>query len=288
MQIVKAGMVARSQYSLPPFRLSRPASLDEAKRIMAEEAEAPIPFAGGTDIFAAIREGLVIGHLVALDRIESLRQIVVANDMLRIGALVTHENGCVHPLVRGHVPGLAEAWQKIATVRIRMAATLGGNLMARRRRYEGSILMSGLDARLSFATPKGELELTPAEVWEGKVPERAILTSVGIPLARTPRFSYDRSLRPIVTLGATVWNDAGSLSGRAVIATERLVPHILPLDLAGIEKTSLADAAGDVAAKAFTLLPAAFKDEMTGNSYLRKAGAAMLARRLRHLAEAGQ
>lgn len=287
MQIVGAGIVARSQYSLPPFRLSRPASLDEAKRIMAEESEAPIPFAGGTDIFAAIREGLFIAHLVSLDRIESLRQIAVVNDELRIGALVTHEDGCVHPLVREHLPGLADAWQRIATVRIRMAATLGGNLMARRRRYEGSILMIGLDARLSFATPKGEVELTPSDVWEGNVPERAILTSVGIPLARRPRFSYDRSLRPIVTLGAALWDDAGGLTGRAVIATERLVPHILPLDLSGLDAKRLAADAGDVATRAFSALPDSFRDEMTGNAYLRKAGAAMLARRLRHLAEAG-
>jgi carbon-monoxide dehydrogenase medium subunit len=287
MQVVSAGLVARSQYQLPSFQLSQPGTLDEACRIMAGEGEAPIVFAGGTDIFAAIREGLEIEHLLSIGRIPSLRQISIAEGSLRVGALVAHEAGCIHPLVREHLPGLADAWQKIATVRIRMAATLGGNLMARRRRYEGSILMSAHVAHLHFATPAGEIRMTPSDLWQEKLPARAILTAISIPLGNKPRFSYDRSLRPIVTLGATIWEGPNGLSGQAVIATERLIPYLLPLDLDDIRKDALAASANEIAARAFSRLPVDFKDEMTGNSYLRKAGTAMLARRITAIAESG-
>jgi aerobic carbon-monoxide dehydrogenase medium subunit len=286
MERTTAGMLATSQYGLPPFRLSRPRNLAETLAVLAEADEAPVLLAGGTDIFAALREGLQVAHLVDLARVEELRAVELAGGELRIGAGVTHETGSAHPLVARAVPGFAAAWRRIANVRVRMAATLGGNLMARRPRYEGSLLLTALSARLRFRGPDAPFERSPEALWREAMPARALLHSVAVPVASPVRFAYDRSLRPIATLAVAVAGaPATGFTGRAAVATERLPPVALDLELGGIQGwPALDEAAARIAAAAFETLPRNFADEMTGNDYLRQAGRAMLARRLRELA----
>ena len=47
---------------------------------------------------------------------------------LRLGALATHRAVETHPLVRARLPVLAETYRQVGNVRVRHAATVGGNL----------------------------------------------------------------------------------------------------------------------------------------------------------------
>ena len=274
-EVAQAGLIAASYRDIPPFPVIAPASVADAVAAMAD-ADAPVPYAGGTDLCGAVREGKEIGTLIWLKRLEALRGVRAEGGALGIGALTTHAEGAASDATTA-IPGLAEAWSKLGKMRIRLSGTAGGNLMARHTRYEMSILLTALGGTALFASAGGEADLTPAQIWDRAEPARALLTRLSIPLANDLRLDYDRSLRPIVTQALVLWTDtAGRARGRAVIATEYLRPFAIDLDLSGT------DARG-IAAAAFEALPGDFADPATGNAYLRRAGAALLARQLARL-----
>ena len=173
MQLVSsAGLVASSARSLAPFKLYQPGSVAEALAALAT-AEKPVLLAGGTDLVACFNEGLNPRAIVDLARVEELRGIDANSHTLDIGAGVTHGAGCVHAAVRSRVPGFAKAWERIANPRIRFTATLGGNLMARRARYEGPVLLAALKASLEFVSAAGTDSLTVQDLWAGRVPAQS-------------------------------------------------------------------------------------------------------------------
>lgn len=269
----RSGLIAGSQSDLPPFRLFVPKSVDDAVAVLAGEDDA-VPYAGGTDLFAAVREGRTIGSLVWLRDIAALRAVERHGDTLSIGAGVTHAEGSRAPETAA-IPGLAEAWGRISNPRVLWAATVGGNVMARRTRYEMPILAAALDARLVFATPEGEAVARPEDVWRGAIPDAALLRRIDIPLLPGLRIDYDRSLRPIMTQATAAWRDAdGAARARTVIATEYLPPVALDVD---------PGAGSEAASRALAALPADFADAATGNDYLRRVGAVLLGRQLQRL-----
>lgn len=218
--------------------------------------------AGATDLCAAYLEGLMPGTLVALDGVTELRGLRVEGGAIRIGALTTHHEGSTHPALRATLPGFAAAWGMIANPRIRFRGTIGGNLMARRTRYEMSLLLTAAEARLQLVTPAGAISAAPADLWTGSVPAGAVLTAVEIPLRPGARFTYQRRLRPQLTL-AVQRHAAG---GRAAIGTEWLRPVPLSIDDAALDS-----------------LPPDFADPVISHWYARRAGAALLRRGLEEL-----
>lgn len=275
MYVSSAGLIATSSRSVAPPPVHRPATVAAVLEALAGHATPPIPIAGGTDLCAAFNEGLHPSALVALDRVDDLRGIAVGGGALRIGALVTHDAGASHKLVEAYVPGLAAAWRQISNVRVRFWGTIGGNLMARRTRYEMSLLLHALDARLHFLSAiRGETVLTPAALWMDGPPTRALLTHVAIPLRGRVMLQYDRTLRPIATL-ATCADDSGT---RAAMGTGLLRPVMLavPGDMAPRE----------AAVAAIATLPSGFADSATSHWYLRQVGEVMLRRSLERLGHA--
>ena len=265
-----AGLIATSARSARPVPVFRPGSCAEALGLLAGGAR-PTLVAGGTDLCAQFNEGLQPDTLLALDRIAELQAVDLARGVLRIGSGVTHAAGSSHPLVRQHLPGFAEAWARIANIRVRHWATIGGNLMARRPRYEMSLLLTALDARLHFLGPDGaERVTTPAEL--PSVPSGALLHHVAVPLSGATFFRYDRSLRPIMTLA--LCRDAAGC--RAVIATEMLHPVLLPV-AQGLPPAQAAEAT-------LAVLPSDFADAVTSNWYLRRSGTVLLRRGLEAMA----
>ena len=213
--------------TLPRFRVVRARALDEAVAALAS-AERPAVLAGGTDLPARFNEGFAPSDLIDISRLDDMRRIEVRDDALIIGAAVTHADGSTDPLVARHLPGFADAWARIANVRVRLRATIGGNLMARRTRYEAANLLAALGANAHLATTAGAITLPVEELWSS--PHlKCLLTAVSIPLRQGLRLDYDRTLRPIMTQAVAV--DAAGL-GRIVTSTEYVVPVVRTLPLA--------------------------------------------------------
>ncbi len=93
--------------------------------------------------------------------------------------------------------------------------------MARRPRYEMSIMCDSLGAELSFVSPNGPCRLSTADVWDSRVPPGGLLLSVDIPDVPGAWFGYERSLRPLLTVAATVRADsAGGGTVRVSVGSE--------------------------------------------------------------------
>ncbi len=277
--VPSAGLIPTSASALPPFALLRPASVRDVVAALADEAH-PVLLAGGTDLVAAFNEGLTPGTLIDLSRVDEVRRIEHTRGGLRIGAAVTHATGCTDALVLEHLPELADAWRRIANPRIRFTGTLGGNLMARRVRYEGSILLSALDARLTFVERRGARVVKPADLWIDRTLQRSLLHSIVIDTQGLVWFGYERSMRPLLTLAAALRGATQGLELRVAMATEYLAPVVLSCTVPVARLSTLASIAHEQAHSLMAGLPDNFTDPVVTASYARTVGAQLLARQL--------
>jgi xanthine dehydrogenase small subunit len=110
------------------LELKRPASVDEALRMMRDE-EPLTPIAGTTDVFVAVNFGtLSARRFIDLNRLDPLRNIEMDGDVLRIGALASYMSIIQSPRVRQRLPILIDAAEQIGGVQIQNRGTLGGNI----------------------------------------------------------------------------------------------------------------------------------------------------------------
>jgi CO/xanthine dehydrogenase FAD-binding subunit len=112
------------------FAYARPASLAEAVAILAEHGPAARILAGGTDLVIRLRDGTLAPDVVVdLKHIAALRPGVREEaGMIVIGATTVMTDVAADPIVRRHLPALAEAAAVVGSVQIRNRATLGGNI----------------------------------------------------------------------------------------------------------------------------------------------------------------
>jgi 4-hydroxybenzoyl-CoA reductase subunit beta len=114
---------------LPPFHYHRPRELREAVDLLARFAGEVMPVAGGTDLIPNMKHGLFTpAHLVALGQLGELQGVEVRDGELLLGAGESLSRIATHPLVREHLPALAEAAAHVAGPQLRNRGTLGGNL----------------------------------------------------------------------------------------------------------------------------------------------------------------
>jgi 4-hydroxybenzoyl-CoA reductase subunit beta len=116
--------------TMPAFRLARPASLDEAVRILADGGPEAMIIAGGTDLVPNLQMKLFTPRVVVdLKPRRELSGIEFSPGRgLRIGALTTLTAIMESPVVRAKFPVLAAAVGTIAGPLQRNMGTLGGNL----------------------------------------------------------------------------------------------------------------------------------------------------------------
>lgn len=248
-----AGLVTPTQGALPPFDLLRPANLTETRAMLADRPDATIA-AGGTDLVAAIREGLTPSTLVSLRHVDELRAVEHTDGTLRIGALNTHDDGAAHPALLAALPALGAAWSGIATVRIRFRATVGGNLMARRFRYEMPVILGALDTTMEFSTTSGERRCTVDEFTRrahAAPSGRALLHHLSVDTASLLSFRYDRSLRPVTTVALAIRRAAEGLRLTAVAGSEYRRAALVRTDvpIPDVEAIDPAETAHDLATR---------------------------------------
>ena len=280
--VASAGLIPASARSLPPFKLYRPRNIAQVMEVLGNVEGAAL-LAGGTDLVAAFNEGLRPSALVSLALVEELRGVQRTAQNLRIGSCVTHGVGSSHAAVLAQAPGVARAWARIANPRIRFSATLGGNVMARRTRYEASLLLTAAGAQLEFTSPTGTVLITPQSLWADGPPARSLLVAIDIQTADLVDYFYERSMRPLLTLATGIRRVGEELLLSCAVGTEYLQPALLELK---VQKADLAKNSQDVAQELFKQLPETFADPVVTHTYAKTAGAVLLARRLAGLAHA--
>lgn len=284
--VATAGLVPTSARSLRRLKLIQPRSIEATLRAL-RDADDPVLLAGGSDLVARFNEGLDPQELVSLAQVAELQTITADAPSVRIGAMVTHADGSAHAALRRHAPGFAAAWGSIANPRLRFSATLGGNIVARRVRYEGAVLLAAAQARLEWATPQGPRSMTSQALWSDgslqRALQRSLLTAISIDTADLAAYFYERSMRPLLTFAVGLrWHGDG-LHLCCAVATEYLRPHLLELTLPHRDLARVAREAREIATAVFAALPESFADPSLTALYARSAGAALLARRLQGL-----
>ncbi|MGH8780476.1 xanthine dehydrogenase small subunit [Paraburkholderia sp.] len=103
-----------------------PRTIDALAQIKAAQPATRI-LAGSTDIGLWVTKQMRdLGDIVYVGQIAGLRQIAVTDDWIEIGAGVTVENAYAQLAV--HYPELTEMWLRFASLPIRNAGTIGGNV----------------------------------------------------------------------------------------------------------------------------------------------------------------
>ena len=166
-----------------------PTTVAEAVSALAEHGDTARPLAGGTALSVLMKQRLVSPDvLVSLDRIPELVGITVDGETLRIGAMTSQRTVERSEIVQGLVPVLAEAYKRVATVRLRNQATVGGGLAHADPAQDPPATLLVLDARVVLAGPKGERELPLTkffrDYYETALRDGEILKEVIIPLPK--------------------------------------------------------------------------------------------------------
>lgn len=165
----------------------RPRSVPEAVGILDDYGERAKVVAGGTAVAIMLRQELITPEaLVSIGGLPGLGAIAVSGDWLRLGALVTHRQVEVSPVVREHLPVVADTFGKVANIRVRNAATVGGVMAESDYASDPPTLLRALDAEVEVAGPGGNRTIRAGDFFVGfyetALAPGEIVTGVRVPL----------------------------------------------------------------------------------------------------------
>jgi len=150
------------------FDLLQPRSVAEASELLQKHGEEARPIAGGTTLVILMKQRAVYyPFLVDLRSIPGLEEIKQEQDGLRLGALVTHRAVEQSPLVRKAYAVVADAFSKIANVRVRETASVGGNLAHADYRLDPPPVFLMLGAEVTVYGPRGARVIPLKEFFRG-------------------------------------------------------------------------------------------------------------------------
>ena len=153
-----------------PFELLQPASLLEATRLLDREDTTVRAIGGGTALMLMMKSGFFRPRrLVSLRAIEPrFRTIVAEGDgTLHIGAMATLSAIEQSPEIARHAPAIARAMRRLANVRVRNVATIGGHLAHADPHLDLPPLLVALGTRLRIMGRAGERTIAVEELFRG-------------------------------------------------------------------------------------------------------------------------
>lgn len=214
--------------------LYQPADLDDAIRLLADEALAPL--AGGTWVMRAPlrRERWAAGY-VAVAGLPELRAQERLPGELRLGAGLTHAEVADATATEPGLHGLHRAAGDSANPAVRQRATLGGNLCS--RAFPAPDLTTALlclDARVAVAHEDERREIPVADLVSAAERPR-LVTSVVIPRtdastghARLPLRRAGDYPAAIVSVALVPADDGTVLDARVAVGSVEPVPRRWP------------------------------------------------------------
>jgi carbon-monoxide dehydrogenase medium subunit len=222
------------------FGYHRPESLEAACLLMAQFGRRARLMAGGTALTILLKERLLdADQIVSLERIP-LGSVWWDGAVLTAGAMVTHQTLIDHPLVRAHVPVLAEVLSQVASRRIRNVATIGGNLCWGEAASDPPGLLMALGADVRVRNVRGERRVGLRDLFQDyfttTLTPDEVLSEVRVPapppgaglsyLKFTPQSKADK---PVIAVTALVrQTDGVCVEARVVVGAAGPTPLGLP------------------------------------------------------------
>jgi carbon-monoxide dehydrogenase medium subunit len=206
---------------LPPFRLHRPETIEQASELLAELGDSAVLYCGGTELLLVAKLGLTdFTDLVDVKGIEELAGID-ADGELRIGATTTHRQIEHSAVVRERWPSLAAMERNVANLRVRNVGTIGGNLCFADPHSDPATYLIAADGSLTLRRGGAEPRRIPAEEltrgpYMTALEPEELLVSVHVPASATGEALVHRKLafheRPAITVAARVTVRDGALT----------------------------------------------------------------------------
>lgn len=207
----------------------RPATVEEAVRLLAEDPEAR-PLAGGSDLMIQMR----LGHrtpstVVDLSAIGALRGIAADG---RIGAATTMRDLLMDAHVAERLVALREAADLLGGRQVQNVATLAGNVCNASPAAETSGPLLVHDTVVEIAGPDGVREVPIADLWAG--PGRTALGPGEIVVAFRPQRTEGRSayrrleLRRSVDIAVVAASARIAVSDGAIVEAAVAVTAVAP------------------------------------------------------------
>jgi CO/xanthine dehydrogenase FAD-binding subunit len=196
------------------------------------------PVAGGTDIVVGARQGKapLPESIVAIHRLEELRDSTTADGVLRLGALVTHAEIAADPVVQERLTALADASSIVGSHATRAQGTVGGNIMNASPAMELGGPLMVLGAAVTLRSASGERRVPMAELATGPGTTVAssdeLLTEVEVPLPSSEsgscyaRLEYRRQMEIAVVGSSAAVTFAEGKIEQARVAITALAPTI--------------------------------------------------------------
>lgn len=249
------------------FDYTRPASLADAIRALADGGEDAKVIAGGQSLLPLLRLRLAYPSLlVDLGGLGELAGVRDAGDELVIGARTTHYQLIRDPLIAAHCGLLAQAAGTVADPAVRHRGTLGGSLSHADPAGDLPAVILALDATLTAAGPAGERDISARDFFTDYLTTALapgeILTGIRVPKLGTGwGYRYEKFHRTaqawaIVGVAALVRRSDGHVA-EARVGLTNMGP--VPVRAAAVE----AAAAGAPASSEALRAAAASADEGT-------------------------
>jgi len=139
---------------------SRPRSLDEAVRVLAESGGQIL--SGGTDFFPALGDRPAPDRVVDISGLTGIRGITVETCHIRIGGLTTWSEVVATPLPRCF-DALKSAAREIGGIQIQNRGTVAGNLCNASPAADGVPPLLALDAEIELVSTVGTRRVSLAD-----------------------------------------------------------------------------------------------------------------------------
>jgi len=172
---------------LPDFDYYAPDSLAETCEALDRFGSKAKVLAGGTDMIAKMKGGLVAPEiLISLKKLVDLQKIeYVAGKGVVIGARATHNDLVNSPILNDKYLSISEAAHHMASNQIRNIGTVGGNLCNAVPSADLPPILIALGATIKLVGTKGERTMLLEDLFTGPmktvIAQNEILTEIVIP-----------------------------------------------------------------------------------------------------------
>ncbi len=215
------------------------ATVSEALELLAEHGESARIVAGGTDILIELDRGQRQGitALIDISRVPGLNTINMADEVIHLGPLVTHNHIVADARMTQYALPLAQACWEVGAPQIRNRATIAGNLITASPANDTITPLVAMHATITLRSVRGEREIPISEFYTGLrrtvMQPDEMLTRISFPAltGETRAMFYKLGLRRAqaisVVNAATVLHMDGDTIVDAAITLGSVAPTII-------------------------------------------------------------
>lgn len=163
--------------------------MDDALKMLADYGDEAKIIAAGSAVVLMLTQRLIAPrYLISLEHLQDLYTLNYDPGLgLHVGAMVTHYQMESSPAVKAAFPALADTFHKVANVRIRHQATVGGVLCEADYASDPPAMLLALGAVAKAVSPRGERWLDLSEFfhdfYQTDLAQDEILTDLFVPEA---------------------------------------------------------------------------------------------------------